>query len=245
MANLQTLSNVEHKDVKIISELRPEFGDAVGGALVFPSELIAVQREFPILFQKEPESGILQLIALFGFQSDENLFLESDGWTARYTPLLMRKDPFFIGLKENPNASGEPEMLIQLDLDSARVVTDGSEGQALFLPGGGFTPYLDDVKKTLLGIHRGLSEAKILTDLLLEHDLLETFTLDAQFSDGGGIKTDSYYTINTDKLYSLPQDLIAEMHSKGYLQLIYLIHFSFGNIQNLVNRKNQLLKNAI
>lgn len=242
MANLQTLNNIDHKDLHIVTELSADFGDSVGGALVFPSELIAVQREFPIVFQKEPESGLMQMVALFGFQASENLFLSDKGWEGRYIPVLMRKDPFFIGFQKGLVNPAEQQMVIHVDVDSPRITKDKKLGEPLFLEGGGFSKTLEGVKKSLMQIHSGIAEAKIFTDILLEHDLLEPFTLDAKFSDATNIKTSAYYTINTDALYALSQEVISEFHKKGYLQLMYLIHFSFGNIQNLVNKKNQSLK---
>lgn len=244
MANLQTLNNIDHKDLNLVTDLSVEFGDSVGGALVFPSELVAVQREYPVVFQKDPESGLMQMVALFGFQGDENLFLSDKGWEGRYIPALMRKDPFFIGFQKDPVSPADQQMVIHVDVDSPRLTKDKNLGRALFLDGGGFSPLLESIKKNLMLIHSGLAEAKALTDVLLEHNLLEQFTLDAEFSDGTNVKTSAYYTINTDVLYGLSKEAIAEFHNKGYLQLVYLIHFSFGNIQHLVNRKNESLQQA-
>jgi hypothetical protein len=245
MANLQTLNNIDHKDLNIITELSAEFGDSVGGALIFPAELIAVQREYPIVFQKEPQSGQLQMVALFGFQGNENLFLSGKGWAGRYIPALMRKDPFFIGFQKDPQNAMEQQMVIHVNVDSPRLTKDKTKGKQLFLEGGGFSPILHEIKKNLISIHNGIAEAKILTDVLLEHNLLEQFTLDAKFSDGTNIQTNAYYTVNTDELYKLSSEVLSELHKKGYLQLIYLIHFSFGNFQNLVDRKNGCLKQGV
>lgn len=238
MANYQLLNNIAHKDVKINIQHKAEFGDAVGGCLVFPAELLAVQREYPILLQKDAESGLFQLIALFGFKHSENLFLNRNEWNARYIPALMRKDPFLIGFQKDPENPTKDTPVIHLDMDSPRI-TQGDDGIPLFLSAGGVTALIEDVKKNLMTIHQGLGEAKILIDVLLEHELLENFTLDAQFDDDTRLQTKNYYSINVEKLYALPEAVIAELHKKGYLQLIYLIHFSMGNIKNLVSRKNK------
>lgn len=238
MAAYQLLNNVAHKDLKINTAHKKEFGDAVGGCLVFPSEFLTLQREYPILLQKDTDSGLFQIIALFGFQNSENVFLTDNGWDARYVPLLMRKDPFLIGFQKDPENPAKEQPVIHIDMEHPRVV-DGAQGAPLFLEAGGVSALLEDVKKNLLAIHQGLTEAKILTDLLLEHQLIENFELDVQFDDDTRLKTKNYYTINTKKLYELPEGLLFQMHQKGYLQLIYLMNFSFGNIKNLLARKNK------
>lgn len=241
MANLQLLNNITHKDVTIDIQHSAQHGDNVGGCLVFPAELLPLQREYPIVFQKDPESGLFQLITLFGFSHGENLFLNDKGWDARYIPALMRKEPFLIGFQKDPQNPTQQAPVVHIDMDNPRVGTSAStdtKGLPLFLEAGGVSSFMNDVKKNLLLIHNGLTEAKILVDVLLDNDLLEPLTIDAQFNDQTHVKLTQYYGINSEKLNALPPEKIDALHKKGYLQLMYLVMFSLGNIQHLVTRKN-------
>lgn len=235
MTNLQLLNNIDHFDVKIDATLRESYGDNVGGCLVFPSEFIALQKEFPIVLQKE-ESGEFQFIAIFGFKDGENLFLSESGWLAKYTPLIMNKGPFVIGFQnQHGDAANDKNPVVHIDMNSPRI---NDKGSAVFYDKGGFTPFLENVKKNLTSIHYGLSDAKKLISILVQYDLIENFTIDAQFDNGEAIKLDDFYTINIENLYELDAGIVSSLHQKGFLQLIYAINFSFSNITRLVKMKN-------
>ena len=45
------------------------------------------------------------------------------------------------------------------------------------------------------------------------------------------------WTINETKLKNLDDKLIIDLHSKGYLQHIYMIAASIGNMNNLIHLK--------
>lgn len=240
MSTLQLLNNVEHQNLKIVTENRAEFGDNVGGSLVFPEEFLSVHREYPILFQKEPESGKFQIICLFGLQKDENLFLTESGWSANYVPALMRREPFMIGFQSGEGVLGKKVPVIHVDMSSPRISAN-EEGEPVFLENGGNSPYLEDVKACLMLVHKGLDTSAVFIQVLAQHDLIEQMTLDVVFDDGAALKTNAYYTISRDKLDALEGTVIADLHSKGILQLIYIMQNSLGNIKYLIARHNKLL----
>lgn len=237
MANLQLLNNVEHQNLRVITKNSTEFGDDVGGCLVFPEEFLAAHREYPLLLQKDPETGSFQFIALFGFQKNENLFLTDAGWSARYIPALMRREPFYIGFQEDKTNNASATPVIHVDIDSPRISEDG---ERLFLENGGYTPFLESLKVTLLQIHEGIATARAFLAVLLKHNLIEQFTLDIEFNDGAKLKTDSYYTISQDQLMKLEDPVVAELHRSGALQLTYMMLASSGNIKHLVDTRNRM-----
>ena len=121
------LNNVEHKNLRVITRSSAQFGDNVGGVVIFPTEFREVQREYPIFFRKEPGTDDYLSVALLGFAKDENLFLDGSGWNARYIPAVVARGPFLIGFQdESP--------VIHLDLDHPRV--SETEGEPLFLATG-------------------------------------------------------------------------------------------------------------
>ena len=75
------LNNIAHKDLRVITRHAAEFGDNVGTVMTFPTEFADLQREYPIFFRKDANTGEFTSIALLGFAQDENLFLDEHGGT--------------------------------------------------------------------------------------------------------------------------------------------------------------------
>jgi len=237
MAENVMLNNVDHKNLRIITRRAQEYGDNVAGCVVFPTEFLEVHKEYPIYFQKDAETGQFQSIALFGFTHGENLLLDNSasGWAGRYIPALMRREPFLIGF--NRSAEEVQPSKVLLDTSSPRI-SYGEEGEPVFLPGGGNSPFLEQIKKNLMLIHEGFPASAEMFRVFLDLDLIEPLTLDIHFDNGEHYTASNYYTINQDRLYSLGDDLIARLHKSGYLQLAYLVLFSLGNIKNLIDKRN-------
>ncbi len=68
------LDNVTHHDLKISPYFKAEFGDKVNTVLTFPTELATMQTIYPIFFRKDSKTETYQLVAMLGFEQDENLF---------------------------------------------------------------------------------------------------------------------------------------------------------------------------
>ena len=60
MANHDILDNITHKDVKVITQFDEVFSEKTNSALLFPTEIKDAQRDYPILFIKNPETGQFQ-----------------------------------------------------------------------------------------------------------------------------------------------------------------------------------------
>ena len=57
MTNHVMLNNIQHKNLRVITRQGAEFGDNVGTVLTFPTEFADIQREYPIFFRKDPNTG--------------------------------------------------------------------------------------------------------------------------------------------------------------------------------------------
>lgn len=234
------LNSVDHKDIKINTSRAPELGDNVWYSVTFPSEFRSVQAHYPIFFQKDSNTGQFYAVALFGFQEQENLFLNDQDWQASYIPLTIRRQPFLIGQQTVREDGVElHQRVIHLDVDSPRI--SGTSGEALFYPYGGNTPYLDEIADMLETIHHGLIDSKAFTDCLIDLQLLESFTLDITLDNGSKRQMIGFYTINEDNLATLSADTLAMLHEKGYLHAIYMALASQSNIRYLLQLKNAQL----
>lgn len=237
MANHVLLNNLEHQDLKIITEKSEKYGNNVMYSVVYPFEFIQVQTDYPIFFHKDNASNTYTALALFGFEEKENLFLKAGQWNASYIPLIIEREPFLIGLQSREeNGETVENPVIHIDMDSPRI--SSTEGTNVFLPQGGNTDYINKMSATLKAIHEGKASTKLFMDTLSELDLFESFNLDIQLSDGSNNRLTGFYTINEDKLMALPAEKLAELNTSGLLKLIYMVIASHQNIRALIQIKD-------
>ena len=235
MTNTVLLNNVDHQDLRIITDRSARYGDDMMSAITFPSEFRNLQAHYPIVFQKAADGSTFQPMALFGFQEHENLFLVDTGWDATYVPLVIERQPFFIGV------SGD-ELMVHVDLDSPRI--SHTTGEEVFLTHGGSTEFLERMNSVLLAIHQGLQNTPSFIAALLAHDLLESFVCDIELNDGSQNRLAGFYTINEERLNSLGGLALEQLNQAGHLQAIYMVIASLSNFRALIERKNRLHADA-
>ena len=163
---LQLLNNIQHKDLRVITERGAQWGDDVMSAPVTPDEFRKLQAHYPIVFQPDGKGSFLPIV-LFGLQEGQNLFLSPDGnsgWDADYLPLSMQRIPFSIGVADD-------ELRMMVDMDSKRI-SQGAEGEAVFLPHGGTTDLTEHANSVLRTLHEGLQATPEFVQTLVDHDLL-------------------------------------------------------------------------
>lgn len=240
MPNIALLNNVDHKDLRIITTRSAKYGDNVNCTLTFPWEFRNIQACYPIFFSKDPNSGDFNPIAVFGFESAENLFLNDDGWDAGYIPLTIERHPFLIGFQASQEAGDtSKEAIIHVDMDSPRI--SKTEGDLVFLEHGGISEYLEKITSVLKSIDEGIAANKAFSAVLQEYDLLESFALEIQLNDGSQNRLMGYYTIDEQKLADLGGDALERLSQHGFLQAIYMVVASLSNIRTLIDRRNALL----
>ena len=241
MTNFQLLNNVQHKDLKVIIDRSADLGDNVWYAVTFPNEFKNLQRHYPVFFIKNPDDGEFQAVAMFGVEEGENLFLDENGWNASYIPLNIMRQPFLIGFQDQEHG-GETrrEPVVSIDIDSPRIHPE--LGEPVFLEHGGNSDLLESVNSILNVLYVGMSTTKPFFKTLEELDLLETFVLDAQLSDGSEHRLAGFYTINEDVLAELEGPELEMLNKRGYLEAIYMVIASMTNLSALLERKNEMRK---
>ena len=238
MPNIQILNNVDHKNLRVITDRSAEFGDNQWFAPTFAHEFRNLQSHYPIVFTKNPDTGQFQAVALLGFEVDENLFLTEDGWDAMYIPLSIVRQPFLIGFQQN-NEDGvtSVEPVISVNMDSPRI--SETQGEPVFLEHGGNSEYLEQVNSLLKLVHEGHERNQDFVDMLLGMDLLESFVLDVELNDGSEHRMSGFYTINETSLRCLTGDDLVILNNNGYLEAVFMAIASLSNISVLVERKNR------
>jgi hypothetical protein len=242
MTNYVLLNDIEHANLKVVNERSEALGDKVKYAMTFPFEFRSVQAYYPIFFQKEASTGAFFPLALFGFENDENLFLDDKGWQAPYVPVMIRRQPFLIGFQSDADDAEVKNPVVSIDMDSPRV--SETEGEPLFLEHGGSSKFLQKVTGNLELIHQAHEHSKKFVDALIEHDLLESFTLNIELDNGSANQLMGYYTINEDSVQQLSAESLASLNSQGFLQPIFMVLASHSSIRALIELKNAKLKVA-
>jgi len=240
MANKHVLlNNVDHHNIKIITERSARYGDDVSFVMTFPLEFRRIQSCYPIFFRKDANTGNFSPIALFGFEPRENLYLSDDGWDAQYVPLMIQRQPFLIGLQRVEGEGDATKPVVSIDINSPRV--NESEGEALFLEHGGTSDYLAAMTELLETIRLADEMNTDFVDALLKLDLIEAVTMQVELKDGSKHEMLGYYTINEEKLDALDSETLGELHGHHYLDSIYMILASLSCFRTLVQKKHDQL----
>ncbi|MDH5822362.1 SapC family protein [Luteimonas sp. RD2P54] len=241
MPRYELLNNVAHKDLRVVTRFGPEFGDGVGLVPAFPTEFAELQREFPIFFRKDRERGGFQSVAVLGFGSEENLYLDNGRWNASYLPGYLAKGPFVIGFQERRDG-GEvrTEPVIHVDLDHPRVSLD--EGEPVFQPQGGNSPYLQRIATILRGIHDGVEGGKAMFAAFESLDLIQPVKLEIKLDGDHGVDLTGLYGIDRERLAALEPEPLHGLHRTGFLEGAYLVLASLHNMPRLIAEKQRRLR---
>lgn len=231
------LSSTQHKDLRVTSK-------PIGNALRLRNSSVIMQEfqqlvvNYPILFTKNPDTGVFVSVAVFGFDEGENLFIENDEWEALYIPLNVTRHPFMVGVQNKPGAAAdESEQVVFINEADPRV--QKQEGEALFNERGFPTPYLEKMTSVLKVLQDGFADTNSFINKLLALNLIAPTTLKIEFINNEQRHIQGFYSIDENKLKSLPGESIAELHSLGYLQPIYTMLASFGHLYTLIDKKNR------
>jgi len=243
---LSILTSDQHRSIAVDTRARPEYGDTVNRAIALSAEFNELHREFPLLLRKTNEEPGFIAHAILGFEKDENLFVEVERWISTSIPATLARGPFSLGYiraeaGDDAPADIKPEIKVMIDEQHPRVRADG---QPVFLPLGGESPYLEGIKRVLQTVNAGLQVDRVLYRELTAMDLLEEVKI--QISVFAELRYDfsGYHTINQEKLAILGADQLLRLHRLGLLAPVYFLVSSLGNFQKLVNLKIARLQSA-
>ena len=235
MSNFVVLDNVAHADLKVKTLYGEAYGDNVNQVLVFPTEFQALQREYPIFFRQSDEGGFFAVV-LVGLDRDENLFLDSGRWNARYVPAVRMRGPFTLGIRENEDGSlDEADPLVRIDTDDPRVGNE--DGESVFMPHGGYSPYLELMMQTLRRLHVGTEVVSDFFSRLQAFDLIEPVTVQASFGERIQYTVPDVFTISKSRMAALTGDELHKLNELGLLEHCFAVLSSAGNMSRLVDMK--------
>jgi len=231
----EILDNITHHDLKIITRRGAEYGDNIHCTPVYLSEFRQLQAYYPVFLRKNNEKQF-EPVALLGFSEQENLFLTSQGWQASYIPLSIQRQPFLIGF-QTTTENGVPAQQPVVCIDTAHPRVSRSEGEAVFLPQGGNSPYLQHITSVLATIQQGHQQNQQFISALSALDLIEPLLLELSLPDQQTHRVTGLYTINEERLNQLNGEQLASLHQQGYLQHCYMMIASAMNIRTMLQHK--------
>lgn len=243
---LSILTSDQHRSVAVDTRARPEYGDSVNRAIALSAEFNELHREYPLLLRKTNEAPGFVAHAILGFEKDENLFVEGDRWTSTFIPATLARGPFSLGYMrpaegDDSPAAAKAELKIMIDEQHPRV---RAEGQPVFLPLGGETPYLEGIKRVLQIVDAGLRADRVFYPELVAMGLLEEVKIQISVFTELRYDFSGYYSIAQEKLAALNGEQLLRLHRMGLLGLVYFLISSLGNFQKLVNLKIARLQSA-
>jgi len=234
MTNHALLDSNSHRELRVRVDTGVDLGDGVMATLTVPTEFRRVQGHFPILFRREAGQEQFFAVALFGFESGENLFLDGARWDAGYRPLSLAIQPFLIGRSANDDTPAQ----VHVDLGHPRIAA-GGEGVRLFDASGLATPFLEDIADKLGDLDEGYRESAAFFAALAGHDLLEPFTLEVTLDNGSVHSLVGFHIIDEAKLRSLDAAALGALHDAGHLMPMFMAIASQAQIGALIARKNR------
>lgn len=232
MTHFVALHNQLHQSLRVDTTLIESLGATNNMVPVVMSEFLRLVVHYPIVFTKNSENGNFVCVALLGFEAGENLFWQDNQWQGIYTPLNIMRQPFFIG-QENE------QTLICIDTDSSALKS--GQGEAIFDASGKETDYLNTIKARLAQLLDGESQTQTFIKHLLSLNLLEPMALDIRFANSQQQRVQGLYTINESRIAQLDPTQLSELQQQGYLQPIYTLLASLGQIYSLIQKKNMRL----
>jgi hypothetical protein len=234
------LNNINHQHTRVITQFSDKFGDNIASVMVYPTEFMELQKEYPILFRQNPDTEKFHATALLGLQQNENLFLDpstDSGWAARYIPANIVRGPFLIGFQQNQNDTEQKSAVIHIDTDHSKVNVE--QGQPLFLEHGGNSNYLDYISKVLNIAHQGTALNDLMFGAFQEFELLEPVNIEFELDNGQKHRLTGNFSINESKLQALSAEQLEKLNKAGILPLAFAVIFSMTNIRKLIEIKNR------
>jgi hypothetical protein len=193
---------------------------------VVVSEFRKAAIQYPIVFAKNPETGRFAPYALTGLGVEENLFWTGTELDAAYVPLNVRRQPFYVGMDDATN-------VLCVDLDSP-CLDDGGD-RTIIDADGSDSAYLKEVLAILGELVAGKAATEQFIATTLSLDLLAPLLLDIVLDDGTPLQIQGLYGLDEEKFRQLDLGKVAG----SYVELVYAVVISSGQIFNLIRLKNQ------
>lgn len=235
MPRLENLDRTVHKNIRIDNELAFAACGSISMCAVGLREIPRLVVEYPIVFMKNQNGDGYVCVALFGCEPSENVFWQDGRWNSVMMPLNVGRQPFNVGVADNPFAGdGQKELVTCIDVENAAVQTE--RGERLFDENGVETPFLKHKYSMLAELIEDERRCREFTQHMSSLEMIRPFQLEMNAPGMQPRKITGLYTIDETKLRGLDAAALADLNSRGYLHPMYAMLSSIGQLQILARR---------
>lgn len=226
---LELVNFEAHKEIKICNTNFNIAANRVNAVTVVANELSTLVHEYPIFITKHAATGQYQMVAILGFESGQNLYLDGESWRGSYIPMDILRRPFqaYIPDKNNP-AQG------QIAIDLAHPWVNSNEGHSLVDDQGNSSDYFKRIENTFSQLMGGNSFTLNALQVADELNLLESVTISVDLPNGEKKTLNGLYSFEQEKVTALTGEALEKSHKAGLLQICHLMLSSGANLQKLV-----------
>ena len=191
--------------------------------------------ELPIVFIATGERdatgrATVSPIVLLGLVPGENLQVEGTRWDARYIPASIRRYPFF----SSGTSNAAPARVF---VDKAWSGLSETVGEPLFEADNQPAPALLRVMDFLQRFEQEAQRTRAYCARVTELGLLKEMKADVTLGNGETLTVDGFQVVDEEKVQTLPDAVVLELHRNGMLMLLQLHLLSLTNMRHMVDRK--------
>jgi hypothetical protein len=192
------------------------------------SEIALAAADYPLALMKHSDTGQFNVVAMYGFEPAQNLYVAGSHWHATYIPQNSLRYPFFA------NEAGA----LGLAIDERSELIGAPEGQRIFDDTGQPTSYTVQIAAALHELRQDFEDMQELVRELVRLQLLRPLQLMLHMEDGTTSEIEGLYSISDRAQAALPDSAVVALHRKGYLQAVAILMASLVQMNRLQQLHN-------
>jgi hypothetical protein len=189
------------------------------------SEMPTAALAFPCVMTHGESGG--RLLAITGLEQGRNLFVDDKGqWLGDYLPAVLRTWPF--RLLDQADEEGARPIAVQ------REALNLSTGDELFDDKGQEMPWLQAVMQDLVALDAAEATTSAMVTALHAAGVLTERAMQAILPNGRQMELTGFLTVDENKLNTLEDKVVADLHRQGALAMAYLHLLSLRQFKALM-----------
>ena len=238
------LDRVAHRALRMSPLTDFSVAKGMHASYLAAAEFMPATREMVVVFvrndtanttETETEPRPVSPVAMMGLKEGENLFVDGEQWSAHYKPAYLRRYPFRTA--RLAGADG-PTVLIDIGWSGFSETV----GEPLFDATGEPTAALKAALAFVEDFEREGARTQAFCTRPTELDLLREMQASVKLAEGEALSLSGFLVVDQDKLQTLPDAAVLELHRTGMLGLIHQHFASLANLQALVDRKDRRMR---
>jgi len=226
--------NRDHKVRLLKAGEVPEFARTLNSIPISYTEVALVAREYPIVFTGVSGGRDFAPVAVLGIAADENLYNNGGTWAGNvYIPAYVRRFPFCM-TKVTLDKVEQQNRLVCVE----KTHLDNAAGEAMFDAKGLPSEKWKEIERMLSEYEVDLERSREMCGILADYGLLEPFTVQAKFNNGGDpMNLTGMHRVAEARIEHLNASQLKNLVKKGILSRVYAHLLSLDNFARLLDRK--------